>query len=196
MSDIFISMKYIKEDLKRLIFDEKKSYVEIGKMYNVSDTNIKKVARKLGLTLEVRKSFKTSFIPHNKGENIICPECKNQFQKTFKKQQHCSQECAAIGRKTKKYQHYLDNQELYCDINVSLKFIKEHILNEQEHKCIICDNLNIWNNKEIVFILDHIDGNASNNLRDNLRLVCPNCDSQLDTYKSKNKQSARINRYK
>ena len=27
--------------------------------------------------------------------------------------------------------------------------------------------------------------------RDNLRLVCPNCDSQLDTYKSKNKNSDR-----
>lgn len=36
-----------------------------------------------------------------------------------------------------------------------------------------------------------IDGNASNNRRDNLRCICPNCDSQLDTYKSKNKNGAR-----
>ena len=42
--------------------------------------------------------------------------------------------------------------------------------------------------KKIIFILDHIDGNASNNSRENLRLICPNCDSQLDTYKSKNLQ--------
>jgi hypothetical protein len=42
-----------------------------------------------------------------------------------------------------------------------------------------------------VFILDHIDGKASNNRRDNLRCICPNCDSQLDTYKSKNKNSDR-----
>ena len=48
-----------------------------------------------------------------------------------------------------------------------------------------------WNNKKINFILDHIDGNAANNDRSNMRLICPNCDSQLDTYKSKNKNSAR-----
>ena len=40
-----------------------------------------------------------------------------------------------------------------------------------------------WNGKPLVFILDHI----SHNERSNLRCICPNCDSQLDTYKSKNK---------
>lgn len=49
----------------------------------------------------------------------------------------------------------------------------------------------LWNNKTLNFILDHIDGNAANNHKENLRLICPNCDSQLDTYKSKNKNSAR-----
>ena len=51
-----------------------------------------------------------------------------------------------------------------------------------------------WNGKELHFVLDHIDGDASNNHQDNLRLICPNCDSQLDTYKSKNKNSARNSR--
>ena len=42
-----------------------------------------------------------------------------------------------------------------------------------------------------IFVLDHIDGNSENNWRSNLRLVCPNCDSQLPTYKAKNKGSGR-----
>jgi len=49
---------------------------------------------------------------------------------------------------------------------------------------------------KLVFVLDHIDGDASNNKRENLRLICPNCDSQTDTFKSKNKFSTRRNYWK
>ena len=68
---------------------------------------------------------------------------------------------------------------------------KKFFLKEQNYKCAICGVSNIWNNKELVFILDHINGRANDNSRNNLRLICPNCDSQLDTYKSKNKNSDR-----
>ena len=70
-------------------------------------------------------------------------------------------------------------------------YVREYIVREQEHKCAICGLSDIWNGSSLVFVLDHIDGDASNNKRKNLRLICPNCDSQLDTFKSKNKNSAR-----
>jgi hypothetical protein len=76
-----------------------------------------------------------------------------------------------------------------------MSFIKKHILSEQENCCNICKIKNEWNDKPIIFVLDHIDGDASNNKRENLRLVCPNCDSQLPTFKRKNKNSSRKNRY-
>ena len=72
--------------------------------------------------------------------------------------------------------------------------IRNYILKHQNFKCAICGISNQWNNKPLNFVLDHIDGNASNSSPENLRLICPNCDSQLDTFKSKNKQSTRTKR--
>lgn len=34
--------------------------------------------------------------------------------------------------------------------------------------------------------LDHINGIPNDNRKVNLRFICPNCDSQLDTYCGKN----------
>lgn len=70
-------------------------------------------------------------------------------------------------------------------------YVRVHILAEQKGKCNLCPTTTVWQGKELRFVLDHIDGNCENNHRDNLRLVCPNCDSQLDTYKSKNKGNGR-----
>jgi hypothetical protein len=64
--------------------------------------------------------------------------------------------------------------------------IKPFIAERDGYKCSICDQEPIYNNKPLTMVLDHIDGNATNNDPENLRLVCPNCDSQLPTYKSKN----------
>lgn len=74
--------------------------------------------------------------------------------------------------------------------------IRRYLMERQGEKCSICTMINAWNGKKIVFVLDHIDGNSDNNHEKNLRLVCPNCDSQLDTFKSKNKNSARTSRKK
>ena len=72
--------------------------------------------------------------------------------------------------------------------------IRDYILQEQDYQCAICGMKNVWNDQPLNFILDHIDGNAANSSHNNVRLICPNCDSQLDTYKSRNRTSARNKR--
>jgi hypothetical protein len=141
--------------------------------------------------LNLRKSSK------NRSEEAI--EVQRQrmiyYAKKNKGRKFCSNKCNGEYIKSKKLEHYLNNQSEYCSVQSGIKFLKPHILQEQNNCCSICSIENEWNGKPIVFVLDHIDGDASNNKRENLRLVCPNCDSQLDTYKSKNKNSARKERY-
>jgi len=59
------------------------------------------------------------------------------------------------------------------------------IEHEQNYKCKICGISN-WMNKPLTLHLDHIDGNRKNDNRDNLRLICPNCHSQTNTYCRRN----------
>ena len=64
--------------------------------------------------------------------------------------------------------------------------IKKFVSLRDGYHCSVCGQLPEHNGKSLIMILDHIDGNASNNMPDNFRLVCPNCDTQLPTYKAKN----------
>ncbi len=70
-------------------------------------------------------------------------------------------------------------------------YIRDYVLQQQGGLCAVCAIPSEWNGLELAFVLDHIDGDATNNRRENLRLVCPNCDSQLPTYKAKNRGSGR-----
>ena len=56
------------------------------------------------------------------------------------------------------------------------------LIQEQNNTCSICGLPQIWNNKPLNFHFDHIDGNNQNELRENIRLICPNCHSQTNTY--------------
>lgn len=56
------------------------------------------------------------------------------------------------------------------------------------YKCSICGQEPFWNGKELTLILDHINGNNTDDRLENLRWVCPNCNIQLETTNGKNKK--------
>jgi HNH endonuclease len=43
-----------------------------------------------------------------------------------------------------------------------------------------------WHGRPLVLELDHINGAADDHRLENLRLLCPNCHSQTDTYYARN----------
>lgn len=61
--------------------------------------------------------------------------------------------------------------------------LKNRVLeaNLLEYKCAIC-GITHWNNKPLVLQLDHINGDNRDNRIENLRLLCPNCHSQTETF--------------
>lgn len=64
--------------------------------------------------------------------------------------------------------------------------LKNKLINAglKENKCECC-GITEWNGKLINFELHHIDGNSSNNSLSNLQILCPNCHSQTENFRSK-----------
>jgi hypothetical protein len=70
-------------------------------------------------------------------------------------------------------------------------YLRSYLLDDHGGLCALCGIETEWNGAPLAFVLDHIDGNADDNRRENLRLLCPNCDSQLPTFKSRNRGRGR-----
>ena len=70
------------------------------------------------------------------------------------------------------------------------QWAKRYLAEKNGDCCSVC-GIKEWNNKKITLECDHIDGNHKNNHPNNLRLICPNCHSQTDTYKAKNSGNGR-----
>jgi|LakMenEpi03Aug12_release.lakeMendotaPanAssembly.Ray.scaffolds.fasta_scaffold443109_2 hypothetical protein len=60
----------------------------------------------------------------------------------------------------------------------------------KEEKCEECNLESTWNGKPITLHLDHINGISTDHRLENLRILCPNCHSQTDTYSGKNRVSS------
>ena len=73
--------------------------------------------------------------------------------------------------------------------------IKRYLRNKFGNKCCLCG----WaetnpKTMKVPLVADHIDGNWRNNTENNLRLICPNCDSLSPTYAALNKGNGREHR--
>lgn len=59
------------------------------------------------------------------------------------------------------------------------------------YRCAICGLNPKWNNKPLTLFLDHINGTNDDHRLENLRFLCPNCDSQTETYGGRNIKHAK-----
>lgn len=84
-------------------------------------------------------------------------------------------------------------EDIFCINNFSSGYVKKALLllGIREYKCEIC-SISEWNEKSIILELDHINGDRKNNNLDNIRLLCPNCHSQTNTFRGKNINTGKI----
>ena len=112
----------------------------------------------------------------------------------------CQKECEI---RTNKFNKFCTNK---CQANYKWEFetkprledgtklttsftIKKYLIEIRGEKCQECNLDPIWNGKYLSLQVDHIDGNSDNNHLSNVRLICPNCHTQTDTFGSKGKGS-------
>jgi hypothetical protein len=137
---------------------------------------------------------KCSRLPPN-----VCIQCGAvTFNETF-----CSRSCRTIFNNQKRKQAKCDGVRLSKTEVALLRFqqglvrerpaLRRHLTKTQGYKCACCGVFE-WNGKPITLVVDHIDGNAGNNVPGNLRLLCPNCNSQTETFSGRNKGRGRKSR--
>ena len=73
----------------------------------------------------------------------------------------------------------LNNEHFMKGAAIKKKLIDAGLIKDE---CSECGLLPTWNGKKLSIQLDHIDGDRTNNSLINLRLLCPNCHSQTDTF--------------
>ncbi len=129
-----------------------------------------------------------------KKQTIYCLQCGTETARAIHK--YCSNVCQM------EYQHRVFIEKWQAGIETGInnvgvvkKQIKKFLREKFQNKCCICGWAEI-NPKtgKVPLVADHIDGNWQNNTEDNLRLICPNCDSLSPTYGALNKGHGRKDR--
>ena len=81
-----------------------------------------------------------------------------------------------------------DEKLFNSDFNsLGLDSKRRRVILEQDCKCNNCGN-DKWLGYDIMLEIEHKDGNHSNNNRENLEMLCPNCHSLTTTWRGRNKR--------
>ena len=133
-------------------------------------------------------------MPNPKKPRSTCLVCGKETARAGYK--YCSNRCQFEYQHLVYIQRWKEGKETgLIAIGVVSLHVKRYLREKYGNKCSICHWTEVNPKTGLVpVVADHIDGNWRNNVEDNLRLLCPNCDSLTPTYAALNKGNGRSNR--
>jgi hypothetical protein len=112
-----------------------------------------------------------------------CLNCGNSIPN---RNEYCDNKCQNEYQVKQKLDEWLAGKNISIKGGTSVPpWMRRHLIHESGNKCSCCGwgETNQYSNL-IPLEIDHIDGDAYNNLRKNLKVICPNCHSLTKTYKN------------
>ncbi len=97
--------------------------------------------------------------------------------------------CKALRRAPLPLSEVLKRESSYSRKNLKSRLYGAGL---KHRRCEMCGQGEVWQGRRMSLILDHINGVATDNRLENLRIVCPNCAATLDTHCGKNLRLLRL----
>jgi hypothetical protein len=192
------------ENVTKLI-SEGKSIREIAKIFNITETPMRKwliknklktnnkssrrswsdeelisIVKSSNTMADVLRKLKLSIRPGNYENIKIHIKRLNVDTSHFIGKSHGK----SISNTTRSIDKILVKNSIIWN-STKKRLLKLGIINNE---CDIC-GITTWKDKPLVMVLDHINGDHSDCRKENLRMLCPNCNSQQSTFCRKRKMS-------
>jgi len=140
--------------------------IELQKIID-SSSSLSQICRVLGLSGNGKSS--SVLKERIKKDKISLIQYRNNQKRNY----------SQINTKRESLDDVLIKNSSYCRTHLKYYLLKFKLL---KNKCYECGLKNEWMGKNLVMILDHINGINNDNRIENLRMLCPNCNSQQKTF--------------
>lgn len=115
-----------------------------------------------------------------------------RFNPANKTGKYCSNKCQQQYQSKQIVEEWKRNPDSSIGAGYKLKGpIRKYLIEKSQNVCSKCGwgEINPYTNN-VPLEIHHIDGDCSNNVEENLQVLCPNCHSLSHNYKGANKKGA------